>query len=271
MKINNLLVLVILLFLGACVSSPTGRSQLMLVSPQEAVNAAQAAYPETLAEYAEKGQLNTDQQLVQRVRRITSRLIAQAVRLYPETAKWQWEVSVISDPEVANAWCMAGGKMAFYSGLVEQAQVTDDELAQVMAHEIAHALANHVAEQMSVSVASQLGLAILSATALKDSRYRTAALTGAALAATVAITLPYSRKAEAEADRIGIELAARAGYDPYAAGNLWRKMEKLNKSAPPELLSTHPSAQSRAAELDRLAPQMMRYYHPDHAHPAYLL
>ncbi|WP_456447619.1 M48 family metallopeptidase [Thiolapillus sp.] len=266
-----LLPLIVTLLIGACSTSPTGRHQLMLVSPSQAVQASEKAYPEKLKEYAAKGKLNNKPRMLARVKRITGRLIAQAIRMYPESRNWQWEVVLIDDPEVVNAWCMAGGKMAVYSGLIEKIQPTDDELAQVMAHEISHALANHVAEQMSVAMASQLGLAVLSATALHDSRYRSAALTGAALAATLAIQLPYSRAAEAEADRIGIEIAARAGYDPNAAASLWRKMEQVSKDSPPELLNTHPSAANRQRTLSELAPKMMKYYHPDELHPVYPL
>ncbi len=263
--------LVVTLLLAACSTSPTGRHQLMLVSPGQAVQASEKAYPEKLKEYAAKGKLNNRPEMLARVKKITGRLIAQAVRMYPESRNWKWEVVLIDDPETVNAWCMAGGKMAVYSGLIEKLHPSDDELAQVMAHEISHALANHVAEQMSVALASQLGLAVLSATALHDSRYRSAALTGAALAATLAIQLPYSRKAEAEADRIGIELAARAGYDPRAAVTLWRKMGQLNKKAPPELLNTHPSARNREQTLAELVPKVMKYYHPEEPHPVYPL
>jgi len=256
-------------FLAACAVSPTGRSQLMLVSPDQAVKASTKAYPEKLKEYAEEGKLNNDPRLLERIRRITGRLIVEAEQMYPQSRNWDWQVAVIDDPDTVNAWCMAGGKMAIYTGLIKQIKPTDDELAQVMAHEISHALSNHVAEQMSVAMASQVGLAVLSATALKDSRYGTAALGGAALAAMVAITLPYSRAAEEEADRIGIEITAKAGYDPYAAASLWRKMGQVNKSSPPELLSTHPSAENRVEVLQRLAPEMMKYYHPNERHLRY--
>ena len=263
--------LVVTLILGACATSPTGRHQLMLVSPSQAMQASAKAYPEKLKEYETKGKLNNRPEMLARVKKITGRLIAQAVRMYPESSGWDWEVVVVDDPETVNAWCMAGGKMAIYTGLMEKLHPTDDELAQVMAHEISHALSNHVAEQMSVALASQLGLAVLSATALHDSRYRTAALTGAALAATLAIELPYSRKAEAEADRIGIELAAKAGYDPRSAATLWQKMGQINKDAPPEILNTHPSAGHRQEALKALAPKMMKYYHPEAPHPVYPL
>ncbi len=257
------------IFLAACATSPTGRSQLMLVSPEHAVKASAMAYPEKLEKYKKEGKLNTDPQLVERIKRITGRLIVEAEKMYPEARSWDWEVALVDEPDTVNAWCMAGGKMAIYTGLIEQVKPTDDELAQVMAHEISHALANHVAEQMSVAMASQIGLAVLSATALKDNRYRSAALTGAALAATVAISLPYSRAAETEADRIGIEIAARAGYDPYAAASLWRKMGQVNKKSPPELLNTHPAASSREETLRQLAPEMMKYYQPEARHLRY--
>jgi predicted Zn-dependent protease len=257
------------IFLAACATSPTGRSQLMLVSPDQAVEASTKAYPEKLKEYADKGKLNTDPKLLKRIRRITGQLIVEAEKMYPESRDWDWQVAVIDKPDTVNAWCMAGGKMAIYTGLIEKVKPTDDELAQVMAHEISHALSNHVAEQMSVAMASQVGLAILSATALKDSRYRTAALTGAALAATVAITLPYSRAAEGEADRVGIEIAAKSGFDPYAAASLWQKMGEVNTGSPPEFLNTHPAASSREEVLRQLAPEMMKYYHPQQRHLKY--
>ena len=241
----------------------------MLVSPDQAVKASAVAYPEKLKEYAKTGKLNNNPRLFERVRRIAGRLIVEAERMYPESRAWDWKIALIDEPETVNAWCMAGGKMAVYTGLIAQVEPTDDELAQVIAHEISHALANHVAEQMSVAMASQVGLAVLSATALKDSRYRTAALTGAALAATVAISLPYSRAAEEEADRIGIEIAAKAGYDPYAAATLWRKMGQVSKGSPPEFLNTHPSASNREQRLRRLAPRMMRYYHLEEQHLQY--
>lgn len=241
----------------------------MLVSPSQAVSSSTTAYPEELKKYAEEGNLNNDPQMLARVKRVMGRVIVAAEKMYPESRSWDWQVALIDEPDTVNAWCMAGGKMAIYTGLIEQVKPTDDELAQVMAHEISHALANHVAEQMSVAMASQLGLAVLSATALKDDRYGTAALTGAALAATLAISLPYSRAAETEADRIGIELAARSGYNPNAAATLWDKMGQVNKGSPPEFLNTHPSASNRGQTLRRLAPKMMQYYRPEERHLTY--
>ena len=160
--------------------------------------------------------------------------------------------------------------MAIYTGLIKKVEPTDDELAQVLGHEISHALANHTAEKMSVALATQIAL-IGTAVAVSDKEYAGAALTGAALAATAAIKLPNSRDAEREADEIGIELAARAGYDPKAAATLWRKMGEVGGDAPIEFLSTHPSASNREARLKQLAPKMEKYYQSRESRPVYKL
>jgi predicted Zn-dependent protease len=164
---------------------------------------------------------------------------------------------------------MAGGKIAVYSGLIIRLNPTDDELAQVMAHEIAHALANHSAEKMSVAMASQIGIMGV-AVATANSDYGTAAMTGSVLAAALAVQLPNSRTAETEADQIGIELAARAGYNPYAAVSLWQKMEQVGSSSPIEFLSTHPSPGNRQAALLSLAPRYMAFYQDRSYRPMYL-
>ena len=195
--------------------------------------------------------------MTRRVDEITERLVAQAIAMRPETAEWEWSVAVIDDPEMVNAWCMAGGRMAVYTGLLSKLDPTDDELAQVMGHEISHALANHTAERMSVALATSAGVALAGAVA--DDRPQ-AAQTAAAIAAQLAIQLPNSRSAEIEADEIGIELAAKAGYDPNAAVTLWRKMEAASGSGPPQFLSTHPNPANRQEKLAALAPQMMAYY-----------
>jgi predicted Zn-dependent protease len=156
--------------------------------------------------------------------------------------------------------------MALYTGLIEKIEPTDDELAQVLAHEIAHALANHTAEKMSVAIASSLG--IMAIGVATDNRNVT---TGAAAAALVAITLPNSRTAESEADRIGIEMAAKAGYDPRAAVSLWQKMAKESGGSSFDFLSTHPSSGKRSERLQQLIPQMMPYYQEQKPHPVYPL
>jgi len=251
-------------FLAGCATSPTGRKQLMLVSEDTAIASSAEAYVQQVGALKKDGKLSNDKKLINRIDNITGRLVTQAIAMRPETAKWQWSVAVIDDPETVNAWCMAGGRMAVYTGLIQQIKPTDDELAQVMGHEISHALANHTAEKMSVAMASSLG--VLAVGAATDNKTVT---TGAAAAALLAVTLPNSRTAETEADRMGIELAAKAGYNPEAAVSLWRKMNGLSKSKPPQFLSTHPNPENRERTLAGLVPEMSAYYQPRAEHPVY--
>ncbi len=255
----------LVLLVAACATSPTGRKQLMLVSEETAISSSRQAYAQEMGKYQKEGKLVTDPRSLKRVSVITERLVAQAVKMRPDSAKWQWSVQVIDDPKTVNAWCMAGGRMVLYTGLIMKVDPTDDELAQVMGHEIAHALANHTAERMSTAMAANAG--ILAAGILSDNPGQAMAMTAAA--ATVAIKLPNSRTAENEADQIGIELAARAGYDPRAAVTLWQKMGKVGGSSPPEFLSTHPSDATRQQRLSALAPKMMPYYQAGGARPTY--
>jgi predicted Zn-dependent protease len=245
------------LTVAACAVSPTGRRQLALVSEDSAIVASQEAYAMQIGELRSAGKIVAESSNVsRRVDAITERLVAQAVALRPETADWQWSVEVIDEPEVVNAWCMAGGRMAIYTGLIEKLDPTDDELAQVMAHEISHALANHTAERMSVAIATNAGIAL--AGVLSEDAQRT--MSTAAVAAALAIQMPNSRTAESEADEIGIELAAKAGYNPNAAISLWQKMASVSGEGPPQFLSTHPSPANRQQRLAELAPQMMAFY-----------
>ena len=239
----------------------------MIVSEESAIAASKTAYVEMLRPYAEKGEIDNDPVLKNRVYKITGRLIAQAIKVRPETKNWDWSIKIIDDPETVNAWAMAGGKMALYTGLVEKIKPTDDELAQVLGHEIGHALAKHSAEQMSVAMASQIGVMAVGVATKSDGLV----LTGASLAAVLAIQMPNSRTAESEADRIGIELAAKAGYDPHAAVTLWQKMSKVGGSRQPEFLSTHPSPEHREQKLASLIPQMMPYYKQKGERPTYKL
>jgi len=241
---------------AACATSPTGRRQLMLVSEDQAISASRQAYVQDMSKLKAEGKLVTDPRLLARVQRITERLVAQAVAMRPDSARWDWSVEVIDEPKTVNAWCMAGGRMAIYTGLILKVDPTDDELAQVMGHEIAHALANHTAEKMSMSMASQIG--VMAAGIASDTPGQTMAM--AAAAAALAINLPNSRAAEAEADRIGIELAAKAGYDPRAAATLWQKMATVGGSSPPAFLSTHPGPEQRQQKLAQLAPKMQPYF-----------
>jgi len=251
---------------AGCATSPTGRKQLMLVSEGQAISASRQAYVQEMGKYKREGKLVTDPRVLNRVKVITERLVAQAVKMRPDSAKWEWTVEVIDDPQNVNAWCMAGGRMAVYTGLLLKIDPTDDELAQVMGHEIAHALANHTAERMSVAMASQAG--VLAAGILLDQSATTIAT--AAVAAQVAVNLPNSRAAETEADRIGIELAAKAGFDPRAAITLWQKMAAVGGGkGPPQFLSTHPSDASRQQALAKLVAQMMPYYQAPGPRPTF--
>lgn len=240
------------LLITSCATSPTGRSQLMLISPEAAIVESRKAYLSTVGQLDEQNKLVDDPLMADRVATITGRLVTEAIALYPRTKDWEWSVAIIDDDETVNAWCMAGGRMAAYTGLFEKLQLTDDEFAQIMGHEIAHALANHTAERMSRAIAINAG--VIAAGVASDNSAVT--LAGAALAAKLALELPNSRVAESEADEIGIELASRAGYDPEAAISLWQKMGSLPGDRPPQFLSTHPAPENRQAALADLVPEM---------------
>jgi Zn-dependent protease with chaperone function len=253
---KSLLLLAVSVVLAACATNPiTGRSQFMVVPEKMAIGQSAAAYSSMMGQLGKKKKIETDTERARKVREITDRLIAQAVRFRPDSANWGWEVKVINEPETVNAFCMAGGKMAIYTGMWEKLKATDDEIAHVMGHEIGHALANHTQERMSVAYGTGIGTQI-AAIAL-GARDQSAALMQQA--AVLAIALPNSRDGETEADQIGIELAARAGYDPKAAVTLWDKMGKLGGKVP-EFLSTHPSPENRAARLKELAEKVQPLY-----------
>jgi predicted Zn-dependent protease len=232
------------------------RDQRFALSQQEVDKAAAQAYQQTMQEAAKKGALNRDPSQVQRIRAISNRLIPATAAFRKDAPSWKWEVNVLSSKEV-NAWCMPGGKMAVYTGLIEQLKATDEELAAVMGHEIAHALREHGRERASQQVAQQtiigIGAALLGIGDL-----------GASLAnvvADVTIGLPYSRRFETEADRIGVELAARAGFDPRAAISLWQKMIKgAGGGGPPQFLSTHPQPEARMKDLEDYSARVMPLY-----------
>ena len=231
------------------------RQQRMAVSSEEVNAGAEKQYAQMMAEAKKKNALDRDAAQVERVKRIVSRLVPQTTAFRPDAAKWPWEVHVISLDEV-NAWCMPHGKMAVYTGLLDKLNVTDDELAAVMGHEIAHALREHSREQISQQMGTQAVVGIAGALfGLGD-----AAQNLGNMVADVTLNLPKSRTAETEADRIGVELAARAGYNPHAAVTLWEKMGKLAGGAPPQFLSTHPSHESRISDLKQYSEKVMPLY-----------
>ncbi len=247
----------------SCATSPTGRSQFILISPDAAIVESETAYLDTVRQLDEEDKLVSDPLTVARVARITGQLVSIAVADYPESADWKWSVAIVDDTETVNAWCMAGGRMAVYTGLFDQLKLTDDEFAQIMGHEISHALANHTAERMSRAMATTLGVAMIGAASDNSGM----AVAGASAVATVALTLPNSREAENEADIMGMILATKAGYDPEAAVTLWQKMGDLSDDRPAEFLSTHPAPENRQAALNAMIPSMLKV-NPDRRKPA---
>lgn len=234
-------------------STTTSRSQLMLTSSAEVMAQADQAYAQVIAEAKAQGKLNTDAKLTKRVQNIADRLIKKAPLFREDCKQWKWEVNVIDSDEL-NAWCMAGGKIAVYSGLVKTLNLTDDELATVMGHEIAHALREHVREQQSTQMI-QDGIINVASTFLNlDSNTQTISK----IVANVGVTLPFSRSHETEADALGLELMYDAGYDPTKASGLWKKMMAQGNSNDglAVLLSTHPGNTDRMEKLDQLAKQL---------------
>ncbi len=233
------------------------RKQLLLVSSAELDKMAVQAYGKLRADSAKKGTLNTEPALTSRVRAIASRITPQTRAFRADAPGWKWEVNTISSDEL-NAFCMPGGKIMFYTGLIKRLNLSDDEIAVVMGHEIAHALREHSREQVSQAIAAQTAIGI--GAALLGLGDGAASLANAGYEALIATT--FSRSDESEADRIGLELSARAGYDPRAGVTLWQKMLKAGQSnsRPPEFLSTHPAETSRIQQIEALLPAVMPLY-----------
>lgn len=250
-------------FLSGCETTDTtkagvvgvDRDQRFLVSAEEVNAGAQKAYAQMMAEAQKKGVLDKDPAQVQRVQAITKRLVQQTPHFRADAAKWPWEVHVISLDEV-NAWCMPAGKMAMYTGLIQKLNATDDELAAVMGHEISHALREHSREQISRQMGTQTAVGVVGALFGIGELGQSVA----GQVANVTLNLPNSRLAETEADRIGVELAARAGFNPQAAVTLWEKMSKVGGGQPPKWLSTHPPHEDRINDLRAYAQKVMPLY-----------
>jgi predicted Zn-dependent protease len=188
------------------------------------------------------------------LRAIAKDIIPFAIAWNPRARDWRWEVNLIGSKQI-NAFCMPGGKIAFYSGILDQLKLSDDEVAMVMGHEIAHALREHARERMGKNAATGIGASLLSQALGLGQFGQTVTNYGAQL-----LTLQFSRDDESEADLVGMELAARAGYNPRAGVTLWQKMSAANKGAPPQWLSTHPSGASRIADIEANLPKVMPLY-----------
>ena len=212
-------------------------------------------YQQMLQQANEKKALaGKDHPQLMRLRAIAAKIIPHALQWNPRAANWQWEVNLIGSKQI-NAFCMPGGKIAFYTGILDQLKLTDDEVAMVMGHEIAHALREHARERMGKSTATNIGASLLTQMLGLGQIGQTVTNYGAQL-----LTLQFSRDNESEADLVGMELAARAGYDPRAGVTLWQKMSAANKGAPPQWLSTHPSGTTRIGDIEANLPKVMPLY-----------
>lgn len=247
-----------------CATNPyTQRTQFVLVPDSFLNEIAAQQYEQVLSD--PKIVISQDPREVEPVKRVAARIIEAAKHSkYAETAKqFDWEVTVIKDDQTKNAWALPGGKIAVYTGMFPIAK-NEAGLAVVLGHEVVHALAKHGAERMSQALVAQFGMAaasiVLSAQGLSPELHRLA-LQAIGLGAQVGVILPFSRRHESEADYVGLLLAAQAGYDPREAVRLWERMAQASQGRePPEFLSTHPSHQTRIADLQRWMPEALVLY-----------
>jgi metalloendopeptidase OMA1, mitochondrial len=234
----------------ACVTSPeTGRTQLSLVPESQMTALGIQAYQETLS----KSKISRNTALNNEVATI-GRRIAQA-----SGVNYDWEFTVLDEPQTVNAFCLPGGKVAVYTGIIPVAK-NNAALAAVMGHEVAHAVLRHAGERMSQQMVMQMGLSAAALT-FSDSEYKNTIAGLLGIGAQFGIALPFSRYHESEADRVGLEYMAKAGYDPREAVGLWQRMGALSGGGrPPEILSTHPDPSRRAKELERHMPRALSLY-----------
>ncbi len=226
-----------------------------LVSAEQIEAAAAKQYAQMMAEARSKGSLGPDDHpQVRRLRAIAQRIVPHARPWNPRTPQWRWEVNLLGSKQL-NAFCMPGGKIAFFSGILQQLQLDDAEVAAIMGHEAAHALREHARERIGKSSATSIGLSLGAQLLGLGSLGDVAANLGTQL-----LTLKFSRDDETEADLVGMELAARAGYDPAAGVTLWEKMQQASKGAPPQWMSTHPSSSSRIGEIREKLPKVQPLY-----------
>jgi predicted Zn-dependent protease len=233
-----------------------GNSAFSKLVPAEEVEAAAAEeYIKLLADARAKGALvSADNAQVKRLRAIAQRIIPLASEWNDRARSWKWEVNLLDSKEI-NAFCMPGGKIAFYTGILQDLKLSDDEVAMVMGHEMAHALREHARERMGKSAATGIGASLLSQLLGLGDVGQTVTRYGAQL-----LTLKFGREDESEADLVGMELAAKAGFNPRAGVTLWKKMDASNSGAPPEWLSTHPSGSARIAQIEANLPQVLPFY-----------
>jgi predicted Zn-dependent protease len=249
--------------LAACATVPlTERKSLRLIPSSELLSLSNDQYTKVLKE----SKLSTNRRQINMVNRVGKRIAKAAEEFLKESqaadkiSNYQWEFNVIKDDKTANAWCMPGGKMAVYTGILPFTR-NDTGLAVVLGHEVAHAIAEHGNERMSQALLAQLGGVALSvALAEKPEETQELFMLAYGVTANVAALLPYSRLHENEADRIGLTLMAKAGYNPNEAIRFWQTMSEQGGSRPPTLLSTHPAPESRIEKIKSFIPEAMRHY-----------
>lgn len=226
-----------------------------LVPAETIEKSAAQQYAQMLQQAAAQNALaGKDNPQLRRLRTMAQKIIPHALGWNPRAANWRWEVNLIGSKQI-NAFCMPGGKIAFYTGILDQLKLTDDEAAMVMGHEIAHALREHARERMGKNAATGIGATLLSQVLGLGELGQTVTNYGAQL-----LTLQFSRSDESEADLVGMELAARSGFDPRAGVSLWQKMAVANRGAPPQWLSTHPAGSTRIADIEANLPKVLPLY-----------
>lgn len=241
--------LALALLATGCFTVPvTGRSQFNLFDTADDLALGKEAYVSVLKE--SEGQLVRTGPEVELVRKVVDRIAAVS-----DDPGFEWEANVIRDPEMVNAWCMPGGKIAVYTGILPVCQ-GETGLAVVLGHEIAHAIARHGTSRMSDTLVAQLGLEVAAASSDEVAAYKEAL----ALSVQLLVLMPFGRDDELEADHIGLIYMARAGYDPREAVDFWRRMSELSGDGGPEFLSTHPSNENRIAAIERLLPEAIAVY-----------
>ncbi len=265
--LHILTVPIVLIILAGCASNPyTNRSQLLLISENQEVRMGDTAYDDVLKD--PNVVISRNRAEVEPVMRVAERIIAAAKQSkYAKRAQsFDWDVSVIKDDATKNAWALPGGKIAIYTGIFPEA-FTEGGLAAIMGHEVVHALARHGAERVSQQTIADVGLQVAStALALGPLADQVAKQ-----ALGIGVLLPFGRSHESEADRIGMLLAAEAGYDPREAVRVWERMARTSKDAPPEFLSTHPAHDTRIRDLTRWMPQALAIYERSQKAPVSLL
>jgi len=256
-KMRAVLAAVLLLLAGCATVPGTGRTQYRFTSLGMELSLGAEAYVSEL----EGAKLVTSGADHEMVKRIGDRIAQSAMQLYPEpAAEFEWEIVLIDDPKMVNAWCLPGGKMAVYTGLLPVTQ-DEDSLAVVVGHEVAHAVARHGGERMSQELTFQLGLGLAAVSMSDMDADEQNAVMGALIGVgTYGVLYPFSRTQENEADELGLYTAAWAGYDPQKAIGLWERMAAMGGDKPPELLSTHPSDATRIEHMQELMPEALRLY-----------